>query len=275
MEHGSVEWARTLATAMSHAFADRATYGGDPDFADIPIARLLADDLTTQLIERTPERGPVPVLEAGLAGITGDSKLLLKDDGGTAHLSVIDGHGNAVALTTTVNLAFDSMQADPGTGLVLNDEMDDFAANPGRPNAFGLVQGEANAPGPGKRPLSSMSPTLVTDADGRVVLAVGAAGGPRIITATLQTLLGVIDRGLAPKEALALPRIHHQWLPETVLYESGIGPDTRDALASEGFTLKEAGHLATAQMVSFAPRTGAFAGGADPRAHGGVSVVAP
>lgn len=273
MPHGSPEWTRTLADAMSHAFADRATYGGDPDFTDVPVAELLADDLTAKLLERTPEAGPVPHLEAGWAGITGDSKVLLNDDGGTSHLSVMDAHGNAIALTTTVNLAFGSMQADPGTGLVLNDEMDDFAAMPGKPNAFGLVQSEANAPAPGKRPLSSMSPTLVTDAEGRVVLAVGAAGGPIIITATLQTLLGVTDRGLSAADALALPRIHHQWLPPGVWAEAGIDEATVEALTSEGFSFKPSSHLATAQAVSFDPAAGTFAAGADPRAGGAGAVV--
>ncbi|MCP4867669.1 MAG: gamma-glutamyltransferase [Proteobacteria bacterium] len=274
MAHGSTEWTRTLASAMSHAFADRATYGGDPDFSEVPVEALMAEDLTGKLLERTPEAGPVPLLEAGWAGITGDSKVLLNDDGGTSHLSVLDAHGNAVALTTTVNLAFGSMQADPGTGLVFNDEMDDFAARPGQPNAFGLVQGEANAPAPGKRPLSSMSPTLVTDADGKVVLAVGAAGGPIIITSTLQTLLGVTDRGLSASEALALPRIHHQWLPEMVFVEAGIDAATRDALTAEGFVFQERGHLATAQAVTFDPATSTFDAGADPRAGGAGAVVA-
>ncbi len=275
LDPGGAEHVRGLLHGMAHAFADRATYGGDPDFADVPVAALLAEDLTGQLLERTPEAGPVPLREAGWAGITGASKVLLNDDGGTSHLSVLDGEGGAVAMTLTINLDFGSLQADPGTGIVLNDEMDDFAAVTGKPNAFGLVQGEANAPAPGKRPLSSMSPTLVTDADGRVVLAAGAAGGPRIITATLQTLLHVVDRGMGPEDALAAPRVHHQWLPPKVWAEGGLAAEARAALAAEGFAFVDSRGLAVAQAVTFDPATGAFAAGADPRAGGSGAVVAP
>jgi len=272
---GSVDWSRTLIDAMAHAFADRATYGGDPDFAEVPVDALLDPNLPATLWEGTPATGPVPRLEAGLAGRRGDSKALFADDGGTSHLSVIDGSGRAVALTTTINLDFGSLQADPATGLVMNDEMDDFTARPGVPNAFGLVQGANNAPAPGKRPLSSMSPTLVTDAEGRVVLAAGAAGGPRIITATLQTILGVVDRGWPVQEALAAPRLHHQWLPEPTWVEPGLPDPTREALTAEGFELRDTSHLATAHATAFDPATGEFSAAADPRAGGSGAVVAP
>lgn len=275
MAVGGPDHARTLVDAMAHAFADRATYGGDPDFAEVPVAALLDPELAPALWSATPAQGPVPRFEAGLAGRLGQSRGLVADDGGTSHLSVIDGAGRAVALTTTVNLDFGSLQADPGTGLVLNDEMDDFAARPGEPNAFGLIQGGNNAPAPGKRPLSSMSPTLVTDGEGRVILAVGAAGGPRIITATLQVILAVIDRDLPVDEAVAAPRVHHQWLPEVVLAEPGLGADTRARLEAEGFEFRDSGHLATAQAAAFDPATGTFTGAADPRAGGSATVVSP
>ena len=274
MDPATASWARTLLQVLTHAFADRAAYGGDPDFVELPVADLLDPELSAALLAVTPAEGPVPLYQAGLAGLRGETKARVGDDGGTSHLSVIDGEGNAVALTTTVNLHFGSLQADPITGVVLNDEMDDFSAHPGQPNAFGLVQGSANAPGAGRRPLSSMTPTLVTDADGRVLLAVGAAGGPRIITTTLQILLGVLDRDLAVEEAVAAPRLHAQWLPEEARFEDGFSADVLETLRKEGFALRRSGHLATAHAAAFDPSAGAFSAAADPRAGGAWRVVA-
>lgn len=274
LDPGSAPWTRTLAQVLTHAFADRAAYGGDPDFVELPLSDLLDPGLAASLLAVTPERGPVPLYQAGLAGLRGETKARVGDDGGTSHLSVLDGEGNAVALTTTVNLHFGSLQADPITGVVLNDEMDDFTARPGQPNAFGLVQGTANAPDAGKRPLSSMTPTLVVDPEGRVLLAVGAAGGPRIITATLQAMLAVVDRGLPLDEALAAPRLHAQWLPEDVWFEPGLPPETLQTLRGEGFAFRESSHLATAHAAAFDPVSGAFSAAADPRAGGAGRVVA-
>ncbi|MEE2830221.1 MAG: gamma-glutamyltransferase [Myxococcota bacterium] len=266
---------RALVDAMRHAFADRATYGGDPDFVEIPLQALLDPALPARLWKLRPKRGPLPLLAAGLAGERGDSGGLLPDDGGTSHLSVLDEDGNAVALTTTINLHFGAKIADPGTGMVLNDEMDDFSARPGRPNAFGLTQGTNNAVAPGKRPLSSMSPTLVTDGEGRVVLAVGGAGGPRIITGTLQTLLGVLDRDRSPSEAVAAPRVHHQWLPQRILVEKALPAETRKQLRRSGYEVVEGGHRGVIHLVTFDPETGTWGAAADPRANGGVEVRGP
>lgn len=264
-----------LVQAMRHAFADRAAYGGDPDFVTVPTADLVAADLPARLWKRTPRRGLVPLLEAGLAGERGDSALLVPaDDGGTSHLSVLDSAGNAVALTTTVNLFFGAKLLDPGTGMVLNDEMDDFTARPGVPNAFGLIQGENNAVAPGKRPLSSMSPTLVSDAEGRILLAVGGAGGPRIITGTLQTLLGVLDHDLSPQAAVSAPRLHHQWLPGTIVAEEGLPSATREKLGKLGLSLEERPHRAVIHLVTFDPESGSWDAGVDPRASGGMEVRA-
>lgn len=235
LEPREFEWGSVLTRALTHAFADRAAYGGDPDFVEVPVTALLDPELAGELWAASPPEGPIPTWEAGLAAATGDLARLVPDDGGTSHLSVIDAAGNAVALTTTVNLEFGAMVADPATGIVLNDEMDDFAARPGVPNAFGLVQGEANAPAPGKRPLSSMSPTLVLDVEGRPVAALGASGGPRIITATLQVLLGLLDQGLGARAAVDAPRLHHQWLPETVFFDDGYPEEVVAALAAAGF----------------------------------------
>jgi gamma-glutamyltranspeptidase / glutathione hydrolase len=268
MPFGELVWARTLSGALSHAFADRAAWGGDPDHVDVPVDRILADGVGARLWARTPESGPVPTADAGLSGESGELGGLVPDDSGTSHLSVVDGEGMAVALTTTVNLLFGNKQLDPNTGIVLNDEMDDFAARPGEPNAFGLVQGENNAVGPGRRPLSSMTPTIVTDADGGFLLAVGGAGGPRIITGTLQTLLGVVDGGLNPQDALARARLHHQWLPTLVFAEDSLPEATRTALTEEGFALKPMKRAGVMQAVGKDPATGAFTAGADPRAGG-------
>jgi len=263
-----------LAQAMRHAFADRATYGGDPDFVDVPTEALTSSELGPRLWKASPRNKLAPLLQAGLAGERGDSATLMRpDDGGTSHLSVIDSDGLAVALTTTVNLQFGAKLLDPSTGMVLNDEMDDFTARPGHPNAFGLVQGSNNAVAPGKRPLSSMSPTLVSDSEGRVVLALGGAGGPRIITGTLQTLLGVVDHGLSPEEAVAAPRIHHQWLPDVVLAEPELSAAGLSRLGKLGSPLKQGPHRAVVHVVAYDAGEGTWSGGADPRAGGAVRVL--
>ena len=275
LRFGGASWMRVLLGALRHAFADRAAYGGDPDHVHIPTAALLDGGLHQRLARTIPARGPVPLKDSGLAAERGDLAALIADDHGTAHLAVIDGAGAAVSLTSTVNLDFGSMQLDPATGIILNDQMDDFSAHPGKANAFGLVQGANNRPGGGKRPLSSMSPTLVTDSDGRVVLALGGAGGPRIISGTLQALIGVIDRGLSPEQAVAAPRLHHQWLPDRVFVEESMPGDGRALLEAEGFTMAPYDYAGVIQAVTFDPNTGSYAGGADPRASGGVHVWQP
>jgi gamma-glutamyltranspeptidase / glutathione hydrolase len=266
--------ARTLAGVMSHAFADRAAFGGDPDFASIPVAEMVQPELLARLAALIPTEGPVGLHDAGLAGERGDLKALVPDDGGTTHISILDGSGAAVALTTTVNLSFGAGIQDPTTGILLNDEMDDFTARPGVPNAFGLVQGEANKVEPSKRPLSSMTPTLVVDAGGRTILAVGGAGGPRIITGTVQTLLAVLG-GATASDAVASPRIHHQWLPRAVFAEDAAFPTVRERLGEEGFEWKGLDYAGIVQAAVFDPATGQWSGGADPRGNGGVAVWQP
>ncbi len=275
LEFGSLAWTRVLLAALRHGFADRAAYGGDPDFVEIPMEELLAPSLLDRLSGRIPKRGPLPLRTAGLSGEKGELGDLLADDHGTSHLSVIDGLGSAVSLTTTINLALGSLQGDPQTGLILNDEMDDFAARPGKPNAFGLIQGENNRPEAGKRPLSSMSPTLVLDPEGRVRLALGGAGGPRIITATLQTLLAALDGGLTANQAVARARIHHQWLPEDVLAEDDFPSDVTARLEKEGFVFSRLGYAGIVQIASFEPDSGTWQGAADPRASGSARVWQP
>ena len=164
---------------------------------------------------------------------------------------------------------FGSLVVVPETGVLLNDQMDDFAAVPGEPNAFGLIQGEANAVGPGRVPLSSMSPTVVLK-DGRAVLAVGASGGPKIITATLQVLLNRLRGGMSPAAAVAAPRLHHQWAPDRLEAEPGLFAELRRQLAPRGHDVRERGELGVAQAVAVEP-DGARSAAADPRKGGGVA----
>lgn len=196
-----------LVCALKHAFADRARWLGDPDFAAIPVERLVSRDYARQLADRFCPEGSA---DYGTAPAP--------EDRGTSHFCVVDRDGNVVALTETVNGVFGSLVVAEPYGIILNNQMDDFAADPGRPNLYGLIQGEANAVAPGKRPLSSMSPTIVLQA-GRPALALGASGGPRIITSVLQVMLNVTEFGMPLDDAQAAVRIHHQWLPDEVYFD--------------------------------------------------------
>lgn len=226
---GSSAHLHVLAEAMKHAFADRARHLGDPDFVKVPTERLLAPAYHRELAGRIREGAVLPSASYG----TPDAPPAEHRDGGTAHLSVIDAEGNAVALTTTVNLSFGAKLVAGKTGIVLNNQMDDFSVQPGVPNGFGLIGSRMNAIEPGKRPLSSMSPTLVFDGDD-VQIAVGAAGGPTIITATAQVLLNLVDWKMDAQAAMAAPRIHHQWFPEVLMVEPEIARDVLDGLARRG-----------------------------------------
>ncbi|MCA9059191.1 MAG: gamma-glutamyltransferase, partial [Planctomycetaceae bacterium] len=193
-------------------------------------------------------------------------------DGGTSHFSVIDRHGNAVACTETINLTFGSFVVVPQFGIILNNQMDDFAANPGQPNAFGLIQSAANAVAPGKKPLSSMTPTIVLR-DGRAVLACGASGGPRIISATTQTLLNHLVFGLSAQNAVSAARFHHQWSPNELLLEPVLDQALHESMTLRGHSVRRAGELAAAQavlrsVISEPPGMIEVSGGSDPRKHG-------
>jgi gamma-glutamyltranspeptidase/glutathione hydrolase len=187
--------------------------------------------------------------------------------GHTTHFSAADDGGFWVACTATINTHFGAKVVVPGTGLILNNEMDDFAAQPGVPNFFGLVGAEANAVGPGRRPLSSMSPTLVLR-DGRPLLSVGAAGGPTIISQTVLAILGVVDFGLTPAEALAQPRFHHQWKPDELRVEEAVSAEVRRELARRGHRVKVERTLGAAQAVGWDAARGNFEAAADPRGQG-------
>jgi gamma-glutamyltranspeptidase/glutathione hydrolase len=230
LARGSSAYLHVLAETLKHGFADRARLLGDADYVEIPLERLLSRDYHKQLAARIDDNKVQPLDRYGLGGGTPPPK-----DGGTAHLSVIDAEGNAVALTTTVNTWFGAHVIAGKTGIVLNNQMDDFSIAPGTPNAFGLVGSAQNAVAPGKRPLSSMSPTIVVDAkDGAVKLVVGGAGGPTIISGVLQVMLNVLDFKLDAQAASAASRIHHQWRPETLSYEADIPQDVIDGLTRRG-----------------------------------------
>jgi gamma-glutamyltranspeptidase/glutathione hydrolase len=247
---GSSAYLQVLAETLKHAFADRARFLGDPDFVTVPTARLLSPEYAAALARKIQDRGVLARDAYGApdAGPTGD----VHRDGGTAHLDVVDAEGNAVAMTTTINLGFGSKVVVEDTGIVLNDQMDDFAIQPGVPNGFGLIGSGQNGVAPGKRPLSSMTPTLVLDAQG-VRLVAGAAGGPTIITATLQVILNVIDWKMNAQAAVSAPRIHDQWVPELVMVEPEISRDVVDALAARGQKLKELPHIGVANLIVRTP----------------------
>lgn len=219
-----------LIEAMRRAFADRAEFMGDPDYAEVPTDRLIAksyaaDRLKTFLSDKATSSDRI-----------GPGKPHPAESNDTTHYTVVDPEGNVVSNTYTINDLFGSAVTARGTGVLLNDEMDDFAARPGEPNMFGLVQGERNSVRPGKRPLSSMTPTIVlTKDDNRTWFALGARGGPRIITAVLQSVINVIDHEMNIQEAINAPRIHHQWLPDEIMTERyGLSPDTRNILEKYG-----------------------------------------
>jgi gamma-glutamyltranspeptidase/glutathione hydrolase len=248
---------RLLVEAMRPAYRDRNTYLGDPTFVSNPLQRLLSKDYA-----------------AGIrAGIDAKAVTTLppaNEKAETTHYSVVDGEGNAVAVTYTINGNFGAGVIAPGTGFFLNNEMDDFTAKPGTANFFGLVHGEANAIAPGKRPLSSMTPTLVGK-DGQLLLVLGSPGGSRIISTVLETIINIIDHGMAPAEAVAAPRLHHQWLPDEVIYErSGLPGDTVKSLSDMGYKLVEQRSWGAVELIEIAP--GRLIGVNDPRRPAGAAI---
>jgi gamma-glutamyltranspeptidase/glutathione hydrolase len=264
----SPTYAHLLAEAMKHAFADRAQFYGDADHVSVPLAALLAPQNTARLRQRI---SAVRTHDNDSYGSSWQSGVHV-DDAGTSHLSVIDDRGNAVACTTTINTPFGSMVVAERTGIVLNNEMDDFSAQPGVANVYGLVGSQANAVAAGKRPLSSMSPTLATR-DGRAVLAVGGSGGPRIISATLQVLLNALVFDMDAAAAVGAPRLHAQWMPPVVAVESDFPEATAGALRRRGHDLRAVGPLAAVQMAR--RRGNGFEGAADPRKGGKASGWSP
>ncbi len=250
-----------LAGAMAQGFADRARWYGDPAFTDVPVDALLA-----------PPR--LAHLRAGLSAIrVTEPSAEVARDAGTANVAVVDTDGNAAVITTTINTTFGAGILVPGTGIVLNDEMDDFAVAPGVPNAFGLVGTAANAVAPGKRPQSSMSPTVVLEGN-RPILALGGSGGPTIISGVLQVLLGRIAWQLDVARAVAAPRVHDQAVPAVLAVEPGVPPVARAALERLGHHLRDVPFLGAVSAVGLEP-DGAPAAAGDARKDGGAEVVSP
>lgn len=258
---GSASVAHVLASAMNLAFADRAFWLGDPDFARVPRG-LLEKDYAASLAQKIDLHKAVEVPGHGQPP-DAEGDIFRKH---TTHFSVANSDGWWVACTATVNTTFGSKVVIPGTGVVLNNEMDDFSAQPGAPNAFGLVGAETNAVAPGKRPLSSMSPTLVLR-DGQPVASLGAAGGPTIITQVALALVQMIDFGQAPREALASARFHHQWKPRVLKIEQSAGEEILKELTQRGHRLDPVSRMGAAQMIALDPE-GRFQGSADPRGSG-------
>ncbi len=256
---GSTMYDHDVAEAFRRAFIDRNTELGDPAFVKNPV-----DRLTSKAYARTLRDSILP----DRASKTPAFAQKAAEPMHTTHYSVVDSAGDAVATTTTLNSLFGSGTYVGGAGFFLNNEMDDFASAPGQPNQFGLVQGEANAIAPGKRMLSAMSPTIVIDGTGKVLLVVGAAGGPTIITAVTQVILNVIDHHMTLADAMSAPRIHQQAWPDVVAYEhNGISPAVLDSLKAMGYEMKDVGHLTNVNAVMRG--TGGWEGMVEPRSVGG------
>ena len=237
---GSAAYAHLFGEAERRAFIDRNTKLCDPAFCRVPVAELTSKAYARRLAATIDPARATPTTTRSTLG----------DRTHTTHYSVVDAAGNAVSTTTTLNLGFGSGAYVAGAGFFLNDEMDDLAAAPGRPNAFGLIEGEQNAVAPGKRPLSSMTPTVVLDRAGRVLLVVGAAGGPTIISGTTQVILNVLDHRMSLADAMRAPRLHHQALPDELYYESnGLTPAVADSLRAMGHVLHDAGRMVNVNAV--------------------------
>ncbi|MEA2759013.1 MAG: gamma-glutamyltranspeptidase / glutathione hydrolase [Methylobacteriaceae bacterium] len=260
---GSADTIQIEAEAMKIAFADRAEYLGDPAFTSVPAASLISKKYAAELrkgISVDRARPAADVRRVAPAPPEGDQ---------TTHFSVVDKDGNAVANTYTLNFSYGLGLVAEGTGVLLNNELDDFAARPDAPNAFGLVGGAANAPAPGKRPLSSMSPTIVLKG-GKVELVTGSPGGPRIITTVLGMLLDVIDFGMNIAEATDAPRVHHQWRPDELRVERGLSPDTLRLLRAKGQNVIEGSAMGSTATIAI--RDGWIMGAADTRQRGTLAV---
>jgi len=255
-----------VSEAMKLAFADRAHWLGDPDFARVPrglaskeYAAGLAKKIRLDRKSDVPAHGMPPNAAEDIFNRH------------TTHFSTADAEGNWVACTATLNTSFGSKVVVPGTGVVLNNQMDDFSVQPGVPNYFGLIGAEANAIAPGKRPLSSMSPTILLK-DGKPVLSVGAAGGPAIISQVVIAIINIVDFGMSPETALGQPRFHHQWRPDELVVERRIGENVLRDLEGRGHKLKRVDSIGAAQAVAVSARDGSFIGASDPRVEENAAV---
>src|SRR4029079_8486703 len=253
---GSARYLHLLASAFQRAFIDRHALLGDPAFVKIPLERLSSKSYAVQLRSTIDSSHHTP---------TSSIAMPIREGMETTHYSVADDKGNAVATTTTLNGLYGAAVFVKGAGFFLNNTMDDFSSQPGKPNMFGLVQGEANAIAPGKRMLSAMSPTIVLDPQGKVFMVLGARGGPRIITSTAQVILNVIDHGMRLSDAVSAPRIHHQALPDDVrIDDGGFDAGVIEKLKQMGYTLIPQGYIG-GSVVAIRRVPGGWEGMDDPR----------
>jgi gamma-glutamyltranspeptidase / glutathione hydrolase len=262
---GSASEIHYLAEAMRRAYADRNTYLGDPAFVKNPIAGLLDPSYLAHLRSTIDPVRATPSSEIKPGHPTGEESMQ------TTHFSVVDEEGNAVAVTYTLNGGFGNGITVPGDGFLLNNEMDDFTSKPGTPNMFGLVQGEANSIAPGKRPLSSMSPTILLK-DGKLFMTVGAPGGSRIPTSVMQVIVNVVDFHMNVQDAVDFPRVHHQWLPDKLSIERDISPDTVAILKSHGYDVDYPRNTIGAEVDAILSDGGWLQGASDPRVANGKAV---
>ncbi|HZA66323.1 MAG TPA: gamma-glutamyltransferase [Geminicoccaceae bacterium] len=260
---GGAETIHLMAEAMKLAYADRSEYLGDPDFVDVPVTALTSRAYAAHL------RGLINRYRARPATEIRPGDLAPYESPETTHFSIVDAAGNAVANTYTINFGYGTGLVAEGTGILLNNELDDFSAKPGVPNAYGLIGGYANAVAPGKRPLSSMSPTIVLK-DGRPFLVTGSPGGSRIITTTLQIVMNVIDHGMNIAEATYAPRVHHQWLPDELRIEEGLSPDTIRLLEEKGHHVMVGDAMGSTQSI-MVTEDGLF-GSSGPRRPGALTL---
>ncbi|MCK5516834.1 MAG: gamma-glutamyltransferase, partial [Desulfobulbaceae bacterium] len=254
--HNSAKTIHLLAEAMKRAYADRSLYLGDEDFIKVPSKGLISKKYAAFL------RKGINSEQATSSITISPGKPLPYESEETTHFSIVDKFGNGVSNTYTINFSYGSGIVVEGAGFLLNNEMDDFSAKPGIPNAYGLIGGKANSIEPNKRMLSSMSPTIVKQ-DGKNFLVTGSPGGSRIITTTLQVIMNVIDHGLNMQSAVAAPRIHHQWLPDQLRIEEGLSQDTVKGLQNMGHKVKQKSSMGAIQSIMI--RDGMMYGGADPR----------
>jgi gamma-glutamyltranspeptidase/glutathione hydrolase len=268
MDWASSDRYHLMTEAMRRAFADRAEYMGDTDFVKVPIAGLTDKKYAAQL------RGTINPERASSSEQVKAGKPVGYESEETTHFTVVDAQGNAVANTYTLNNSYGSAVVAKGTGIIMNDEMDDFAAKPGTPNLYGLIQGERNAVAPRKRPLSAMTPTFVLRKDGSLWFTVGSPGGPTIINTVLDVITNVIDYNMNIQQAIDAPRIHHQWLPDELVYEPyGLSGDTQRALTSRGHKLvKKPRYLGDCEGIMIEEKTGVRLGATDPRRSDGLAV---
>ena len=265
MDPRGVKYLHLLSEVMRRAFADRAKEMGDSDYVDVPLARLTSKMHARELMKSFSEGSASRSTDFGDLSVPAESP-------STTHISVIDKWGNAVSTTQTINYSFGSCVVAEGTGIVLNDEMDDFTTMPGAQNVFGLVTGKKNDIEPGKRPLSSMSPTMIFDKEGRLQLVVGSPGGPRIINATLQTIINSLDFKMPLREAVHATRIHHQWTPDKISYESdSLDADVKQQLSGLGHKLAPIETIGDVQAAQRLP-DGSLVGTSDSRGEGKAAV---